>query len=388
MQAKIPGLENDTKQPRKRYFSHLTYLGKDLLLQLVSSLDLNFILELKHVSKRMRRNINTLLRDIHFWNMFPWLKVTVKDIEKIGPSTRIPSLRWLPDCSLATLDNNLQSVCKDTYPYYKKNNSEIFFNSESEKKRIWRSSTVSFALEELQPLIIKDRAPTFLRKASRLGDLCPFIQEPNLDLESILKVITFLDKSETTFIIGDLNFIAFLPHLIQFKATRCFDLVIRAWLGCYLSFEPIRNNELFSFKQIIDLICLNDNGAYAIRFLNLMILLYPVDISPCTLFEVIQYFWDNGMANKIHESLCSVTRERREIIMAQWRTLPLYTGLLQQLYVEEQCRAIMLAALTRSHGFFSTVPIAHLSAENLRKQQESLDNATRFGIETLQQKKP
>ena len=370
---------------KKKYHSaSITDLPNDLLLALFSSLDLNTILEMKHVSKRLYRNINRLLSDIIFWNRFPQLNVTKDEIKKhISKGKR--SLHWLPGLSVTSLEDNLQSVSK-IYPYYKKNDTLSFFyrNQGWEKKRVWQNFVASYALEDLQPVILKDRASTFLRKASRLGDLYPFIQGNSLDLASISKVLSFFDQNTPggRFIVGDLTFIGLIPHLIQSKASRCFDVVIRTYLSIHSLYSTIEQNDDFSISRVIQLISMSGVKDYLICFFDLMVMLYPVDDTHPYLYWLIEYFYDNNMSDVVYESINSLTDERKEEIMEQWRKFPGYADLLQQLYVEEECREILLAACKKSVGFFTTT--ARLSVEDLMRQQKRINSVFSATIEMLQ----
>ena len=367
---------------KKRIAGHtsvkLGTLPEDELFCLFLLLDFETIFNMKQVSKGLKKRIEHILKNMKFWERFPAFNITPDNARSIA----IAGYGNLIAHSTQIFEKNLLKVNTEIYSYYKKNETLSFFK----RKNVYQNDTSSiYDFATIQPLILRDQASTFLRKTSRLGDLIPFIQQDNFDLESILAVIIKFDDSIGAFKVGDLSFIGLLPNLIKYKAQRCFDLLIQAYLGCHACFKPIETVQGFSLNEVRNLILHANDDKYTNRFIDLMVKLYPVNNKQSFLYQQIQFFCDNNRTDMVYESLQNIPEKRKTDILNQWKKLDIYSNLLWKLYAAEEYRYNLQKSLEKTLEFIKNNP--HISIDELISHQRNMNTSFNSFIEIFHSNK-
>lgn len=352
-------------------------LPEDELFCMFLLLDFETIFNMKQVSKDLKKRIEHILENMKFWERFPVLNITSDNARSIA----VAGYGNLIAHSTQIFEKNLQEINTKIYSYYRKNEVLSFFK----RKNVYQNEISTYDLATVQPLILRDHASTFLRKISRLGDLIPFIQEDNFDLNSILAVVIKFDDSVGSFKIGDMTFIGLLPNLIKYKAPRCFDLLLQAYFGSHACFEPIEQTPGFSLNDVRNLILYANDSKYTNRFIDLMIKLYPVNNQQNFLYQQIQFFCDNNRTDIVYESLRNIPEKRKTDILNQWKKLDIYSNLLWKLYAAEEYRYNLQESLEKALEFVKNNP--HTSIDELIDHQRKMNTSFNSFIEIFHSNK-
>lgn len=361
---------NNVHRTRNRISHKLSNLPIEVLFSICLVLDFESIFKMQFTSKRMAKRISHMLKNMDFWNTKTSLDLSKEQIAIIRQSQS--GYNSLLSISADVFEKNLsqQSI------YYKKSSIVSFFKA----KHSYGNLFVAFDLEDVQSLILKDKASTLLRKVSRVGDIIPFIQEDNFDLGSVFKIIEKFDADVGVFSVGDAAFIGLLPGIIKFRAQQCFDLFIQAFLALHSVFPVIGGVSGFSINDVITIISgSSKENDFINRFIELTIKLYPAD--RVHLYQVIEYACKNDFKKVIYDSFASISPHRKSAIVSQWNKLDLYSSLIRELFIKEECRHNMKDALKKALEFIESNP--DLEIDDLIKFQKVVNTSFDSSIEVL-----
>lgn len=343
-QTKIQSQAKKGRQHRIRQH-RLANLPVEILFSICLLLDFKTIFKMQFTSKVVAEKIDKILTNMDFWNRKTVLGLNEEQISAIKKSTS--KYATFLSISSDVFEKNLYTP---SCTYYKKCSFISFFKS----KHSYENLFVKFDLEDMQPLILNDKASTLFRNVSRLGDIIPVVHEDNFDLDGVMKIITCFDDEVGTFAIGDVCFVGFLPGIINFKARQCFDLFIQAYLALHALFPKIEGVSGYSFNDITNIICSSKQNDFINRFIYLTIKLYPAD--KMHLYQLIEYACKNGLKQVVYDSFGSISQERKSALIFQWQKLDLYSYLLRELYPKEECRYNMRQALDKAMKFIENDP--------------------------------
>jgi hypothetical protein len=301
-----------TRKPR-----NLTRLNKDnrfsrlpleILRDICILLDLKQVYDMRSLSKLTEIQINRIL--YNFW----MCSLQDKDMQdKLSNTTYKIDPQLLLNISKKICEDSLKNL-PHQYFWVEKNigTSVLSFFTH---KTFYVSLRVSFCMEELIPLLLTDNANRSFRKVSRIGDIIPHIQDDHFDKEEVQKVLTFYDNNETNkifsrgIIVGDAAFVAFLPTIIKFRALKCFDLFLRAYLALTISFPSVKNVKDYEFGDVLKLIIDSNNDYFIKHFLELTINLLPFNTNSNDIFQVIENLCLQGYGKIVTEVLSHFSRK-------------------------------------------------------------------------------
>lgn len=339
-------------------------------------------LSMRTISRDLKTKIDKLMEDQIFWKALASTHLSQEQFKSIlhdkNPNYKNIVLPYLEPMN--TLKNNFENSL-----FYKPSN----LNFLSRNKYFNHKTHIEFDLAEIKPFLMIDNAKRLFTKVTRLSEIYPVIQIDSFDPTHVEKIIAHFQNPEDIFIMSDLAFMDLIPSIIHFRAIKCFDLFMLAYLAILIilpgakKFDISGTNKTMSLDYISDTIFNTNDNYFIQRFIYLMMEFYSQE--SIKTFKQIKRAVDAEKGYLINPIIEQLTDNKKETLLTTWRKLEKYRDLIEKLVIpSEEPRKQLTDALEKALAIIKTNQ--KLDIKELIELQENTQSCFRHFILTLANK--